>query len=229
MTFALIILLFFILIYVIIIEIFTVLFRMTGLTKAKAHFQVISMLTNSGFTTNESEMIVSSPKRRTLAMATMIFGYTNTVIIVSLLINFITTAWKIDKTDIFILVGYLAGFLTLLLLVKRVSWLREAFDRSIRNIGYKTMFADSINPIMVLEEIGNHVLCEVTVTQVPNNISEITIYEAGFRRKYNVTVMAITRRNITNVTISGNESVESGDKLLMFGPLKEIKMLFAAK
>lgn len=38
----------FILVYILINEIFTVLFRLTGLTEDKAKFQVTSMLTNSG-------------------------------------------------------------------------------------------------------------------------------------------------------------------------------------
>ena len=42
------------------IQVFSVLFRISGLTKVKAKFQVISLLTNSGFTTSESEIVVSA-------------------------------------------------------------------------------------------------------------------------------------------------------------------------
>lgn len=65
----------FILVYILINEIFTVLFRLTGLTEDKAKFQVTSMLTNSGFTTSDSELITSSRVRRKLARITMISGY----------------------------------------------------------------------------------------------------------------------------------------------------------
>lgn len=77
----------FILIYVMIAEVFTVLFRLTGLTEEKARFQVISMLTNSGYTTAESEIITSSKIRRRLARITMLFGYSFTVTIVSVVVN----------------------------------------------------------------------------------------------------------------------------------------------
>ena len=71
----------FIVIYVIVIQIYSVLFRITGLTKEKARFQAISLLTNSGFTTSESEIIVSDRVRRRIAIAAMINGYAFSVII----------------------------------------------------------------------------------------------------------------------------------------------------
>ena len=44
--------------YILIIDVFTILFRMSGMTEEKAKFQVISLLTNSGYTTKESELVV---------------------------------------------------------------------------------------------------------------------------------------------------------------------------
>ncbi len=49
-----------IVLYWIITELFTLLFRFTGLPDERARFQVISLLTGCGFTTRESEMILSS-------------------------------------------------------------------------------------------------------------------------------------------------------------------------
>ena len=74
--------------YLLICEIFTILFRLTGLTEETARFQVISMLTTCGFTTVESELITSSRKRRKLAFVTILFGYIFSVTIVSMVINF---------------------------------------------------------------------------------------------------------------------------------------------
>ena len=64
-----------VLIYWIILELFTLMFRITGLPDDKARFQVLSILTGAGFTTRESESIVSSRMRRRLAQGTMLFGY----------------------------------------------------------------------------------------------------------------------------------------------------------
>ena len=58
---------FIILLYWVITELFTFFFRLTGLPVEKARFQVISLLTGTGFTTRESEMVLSSRRRRRLA------------------------------------------------------------------------------------------------------------------------------------------------------------------
>ena len=76
-----------VLIYWIILEMFTVMFRITGLPDDKARFQVLSILTGAGYTTKESESFVSSKMRRKLAQVTMLFGYVFNVSIVSALVN----------------------------------------------------------------------------------------------------------------------------------------------
>ena len=55
----------------------------TGLPDERARFQVMSLLTGCGFTTRESEAILSFRPRRRLALMTMIFGYAFNITIVS--------------------------------------------------------------------------------------------------------------------------------------------------
>ena len=74
-----------ILLYWVITELFTILFRFTGLPDEKARFQVISLLTGCGYTTKESEMLLSTRQRRGLARATMLFGYVFNITIVTAL------------------------------------------------------------------------------------------------------------------------------------------------
>ena len=64
--FALLLFSFVILVYWVIAELFTFFFRLTGLTAERARFQVTSLLTGTGFTTKESEIIMTSPRRRRL-------------------------------------------------------------------------------------------------------------------------------------------------------------------
>ena len=76
-----------ILIYWVISELFTMLFRFTGVPDEKARFQVISLLTGCGYTTHESELFLSSKSRRRLARVIMLFGYVFNVTIISALVN----------------------------------------------------------------------------------------------------------------------------------------------
>ena len=56
--------------FIIVSEIFTILFRLTGLPEKRARFQAVSLLTTSGFTTNESELIMKSSLRRKITRST---------------------------------------------------------------------------------------------------------------------------------------------------------------
>ena len=80
---------FIILLYWVIAELFTFFFRLTGLPAEKARFQVTSLLTGTGYTTRESEVIMASRRRRRLARVTMLFGYVFNITIVSAFINVI--------------------------------------------------------------------------------------------------------------------------------------------
>ena len=71
-----------ILLYWVISELFAVMFRFAGLPEEKARFQVTSLLTGCGFTTRESESILSTRARRRLARITMLFGYVFNITIV---------------------------------------------------------------------------------------------------------------------------------------------------
>ena len=71
-----------IMLYMVISELFTILFRFTGLPDEKARFQVLSLLTGCGFTTRESEMVLSTRSRRRLARIMMLFGYVFNITIV---------------------------------------------------------------------------------------------------------------------------------------------------
>ena len=81
-----------ILLYWVISEVFTVLFRLIGLPEEKARFQVISLLTGTGFTTRESEMILSTRSRRRLARITVLFGYVFNITFVSTVVNVFLSA-----------------------------------------------------------------------------------------------------------------------------------------
>lgn len=66
-----------------VIEIHTLIFTYTGLDKHIARFQVISMLTGTGFTTGESELIIDHPIRRRFGAFLILFGAFSLAVIIS--------------------------------------------------------------------------------------------------------------------------------------------------
>lgn len=132
--FALLLFSFVILVYWVIAELFTFFFRLTGLTAERARFQVTSLLTGTGFTTKESEIIMTSPRRRRLARATMLFGYVFTVTIVSALINVFLSMKSIQaENQMFILLIPL-GIVALIFVFMRVPTVHAWGDRQLRRL-----------------------------------------------------------------------------------------------
>lgn len=87
----LIIFILFIIIFLVVVEFFSILFKLTGLDHKKARFQTISLLTSTGFSTKESESVVQHSTRRKIASMIMIFGYASSVTLVSFIVNILMT------------------------------------------------------------------------------------------------------------------------------------------
>ena len=133
---SLVLIIVFIVIYMLMIQIFTVLFRLTGLTKEKAHFQVISLLTNSGFSTRESELITTNRSRRRIAKFAMITGTIFNVLIASLLINILFNI-KFDEMESLKIMGIAIGIFAGLLLIINLPFFKKAFERLIEKVAIK--------------------------------------------------------------------------------------------
>ena len=84
--------------YMFIIEIFSVALKLTGLATSKIKFQVASLFTGTGFTTQESELIVNDEKRRKIALACIYVGHIFSVAIMGLIINVIFSIVQAVKT-----------------------------------------------------------------------------------------------------------------------------------
>ena len=74
-------------VYMFTVEVFSVAFKLTGLATSKIRFQVASLFTSTGFTTNESELIVNDERRRKIAIACIYTGHIFSVVIMGLIIN----------------------------------------------------------------------------------------------------------------------------------------------
>ncbi|RKP51366.1 potassium transporter TrkA [Cohnella endophytica] len=83
-------------IVLLVIEIAVVLMRSTGLKYDIARFQVISLLTSTGFTTRESELILGHPVRRRLGMFLILFGVFSLAVIISSISSILAPEFRIS-------------------------------------------------------------------------------------------------------------------------------------
>ncbi|MGL4628833.1 TrkA C-terminal domain-containing protein [Cetobacterium sp.] len=213
--------------YLLICEIFTILFRLTGLTEETARFQVISMLTTCGFTTVESELITSSRKRKKLAFITILFGYIFSVTIVSMVINFFTRLNDENSLQI-ILKAILAVIFIIIIwyILLKVNFVKTRFDKIISKIGIKAIFKNQDNPIMVLGIFKSEVIAEVTITNLPEELLNTELKNSHIRSFYNLQILTVIKPDDSSNPVTGDTILETHDKIIVFGAIKNIKNLF---
>ncbi|MDD3478548.1 MAG: TrkA C-terminal domain-containing protein [Candidatus Izemoplasmatales bacterium] len=214
------------LIYFFFIEIFTVLFRLTGMTKSKSRFQVISLFTNSGYTTQEAELIMNHQLRRRLANTTMLFGYILNVTVISVLINIIMTLGTAQSTDVWKFVIYLGSFFILLTIIGRIRFIDRFFQNLIKRVAVLFLYRKNTNILEVLDHYDNNAIVEVALKHVPTYLEGIPLKDNGLKTEHGLTILAIQRNNHTLVRITGEDLLLEGDLVVVFGSLKQIREVF---
>ena len=226
MTSSLILFVLFIIVYIVISDIITIFFRLTGMTEERARFQVISLLTNSGFTTRESEAVVSSKVRRRLARATMLFGYAFTVTIVSTTVNFFMTLGRAEMESLVVLVPILLGVLLLFHIIRKSTFFKTKFDRWIETIGSRIMFGKDKNPVVLVEDYGDMVVAHIYLHKVPTSLQNVPLRESELISRHNLMVMMVKNRNGEAKLAMADTVLQPDDVIMVLGKHKSIRDVF---
>ena len=216
----------FIVIYVILVQIYSVLFRITGLTKEKALFQSVSLLTNSGFTTSESEVITSDRLRRRIATAAMISGYAFSVVIVSLIIN-VLISLKGDYQDttlMYVVYGF-SGFI-IIIIITQIPIVKRNFEKLIQSIATRLLKrSNNENVIIMLDNYGRDAMAEVYLNRVPDFMVDKTVLEMKINSKYRINILMF-KRNGKAMDVTVDTVFKKRDHLVVFGSAAGIKNAF---
>lgn len=216
----------FIITYIVISDIITVFFRLTGLTEENARFQVISLLTNSGFTTRESEVIVSSKIRRRLARATMVFGYAFTVTIVSASVNFFVNLGGAELASLLYILPILIAIMIVFQLLRKSSHFKTKFDALIESIGNQIMFGKHSNPIVLMEDYGDMVVAHVYLRNVPDIVKDMPLSQSRLMPDHNIMVIMVKNRDGQARQANAHTVLQKNDIIMVLGNRKSIRAVF---
>ena len=218
-----------ILVYWVISELFAMLFRFTGLPDEKARFQVTSLLTGCGFTTHESELLLTTKSRRRLARLTMLFGYVFNLTIVSAFIN-VFFSLKISELAAD-LISSLIPLLVILFIVAfmRVPRVRAWGDRIIEKLAGRIIHRDIANTILLMDYIGQESIAQVTLNEVPEELRGKVLAESGLKTDHNILVMLVEPRGGKAEPANAQTIFQVGDKLTVFGDYATVSRVFHAK
>ncbi|MEH6904620.1 hypothetical protein V7103_10485 [Neobacillus drentensis] len=207
--------LFFLLVYFIIItaviEIYVVLFRLTGLKLEVSRFQVISLMTGTGFTTGESELILGHPIRRKLATFLILFGAFSLAVIISTISNFLSDDLRLNH------ILYIAGAVILVFGVLKLARVQ-------------TMLAIFFHKQMKQNvELGDLPIRDVFLTDKNDYLLNLHIYTNSFlvykslnqvikeHEQLEFVVLFIKRGEVKIRRDIYNEKIHEGDQLFLFG------------
>lgn len=215
-----------IILYIIISDIITVFFRLTGMTAEKAKFQVISLLTNSGFTTRESEAVVNSKLRRRLALGTMLFGYAFTVTILSAMFNVFMNMGKAELSSLFVALPTFALVLAGFFILRRAKFFKKPFDRLIEKLASHVMFGKDANQVLLVEEYGKMVVAHIYLHTVPEVLQNTTLADSELGSKYQLMVMMVKSQDGEAQQAKADTILKPHDTIMVLGKRNQIWEIF---
>jgi len=218
-------------VYLILIKLFISMLQATGLSHKVAKFQVLSCFSAIGYSTKESELIVTNPTRRKIITATMLTGYVFSIIITSLLIGIILNLDFEDHDNWVKYFGRLGwglgisfGILVVAIVLTRIKKLRTVFYRMIKGIIYKNYLLER-NDITYNDIIGEKYLATVKIFYVPEKLSGKTIEECSFG-EYGLTILSAEIQGRLFTENFGKLPIVKGLILEVYGRASAIQTLF---
>lgn len=207
-------------VFIIIIDIFAVLFRLTGMPIDKARFQVISLLTSTGYTTKESELITQHPIRRKLASALMITSYVSTLTFISFLVRILSNSLLNIKS-----IAALLAFIILATVFLK-SPLLDMVENTIEHIIDKSTLWKKVNSryLNFITKHRGYSICEVYLSE-NHNLVGVSIKESKLT-DIEIKVLSVDQGHESINFPSPDYIFEENDKLTVYGNTHNIKITF---
>lgn len=218
-----------VLVYWVISEIFTMLFRFVGLPEEKARFQVASLLTGCGFTTHESEMILSTKPRRRLARIVMLFGFVFNITVVSAFVNIFFSLKTSEMGNYLLAILIPFAAVALVFGLSRIRAVRNFVDKLIGKIFGRLHHDELKNSVMVVDHIGKGTIAQVMLEELPEFLDGVPLFDSKLKEEKNVLIMLVERKDGKIDVPSGRTVINVGDTITVFGDYKDICSAFNAK
>ena len=221
-------------IYLFMIEIFSVAFKLTGLATSKIKFQVASLFTGTGYTTAESELLAKDDKRRKIALACIYTGHIFSVAFMGLIINVVIyialalyqKTGTPNFTEWYFIVLYVTLVLFFLMLFIKIPPINRHFQRLLETIAINASRKNKkTNFITVIDTEGKHAIVELVLNNIPDFANEVPLQNMGLTKKYSINVLSI-RRDSRIVEVTRDTMFRKGDVLVIYGLLNDIKDVF---
>ncbi|WP_409304486.1 TrkA C-terminal domain-containing protein [Peribacillus sp. SCS-155] len=207
------------LIIALVIEVSVVLFNTTGMKTRVSRFQVISMLTGTGFTTDESKVILDHPVRRKIAAFLILFGAFSLAVIISSISNILADDLRI--TELIIIVG----LLSVIFIILKTPIVKKKFSKQIDDEmeHHYQMYERPIKDVLFLND--EDLVTQVTIDEESQCISKKI--DDFIDREDDISVLFINRGEIQIRKELYTTTINAGDQIYLYGNKNDIERRFS--
>ena len=222
--------------YMFVIEAFSVAFKLTGMATKKIRFQVASLFTGTGFTTQESELLMNDERRRNIAITCMYTSHVFSVVIMGLLINLVIAlidsitnkiAITADTfTSWYAITFYVSFAIFVIMAILKIPPVNRRFQNFLERIAVAMSRNNrKYNIVTVIDLYGKNAIAEVLLNKVPDFAKETSLYEMQLTKKYVINILSI-RRGKRMIEVSKDTMFSEGDIIVVYGLVNDIKQAF---
>ena len=196
-----------------VIRVATVALALTGLSEELARFQTQSAFFSVGFTTTESESVVSHPVRRRIISAVMILGHAVFATAVSALI---LSFMDVDRRDVLVRIMYIAAGVLILWLVFTSAWVARRLSHLI-TLALQRWTTLDVRDYSSLLHLSGHYTVTETQVQPKDWVADKTLGELDLPRE-GVLVLGVQRADGTYLGApTGKTKIAEKDILILYG------------
>lgn len=207
----------FLFVWLLVLLIGSIALQRTGMERSKAHFQALSAITGSGFTTSEAESVVNNTKRRSIISWLMFIGNAGTMLFVIAVILYVKAA--IVTPSVFEAAVIAVSILLVILLIRFgiVDRLSEIVVGGARTRGAATSGTPCVE---VLLQLRDHAVARITSGE-KSGLPGSTLKSSGLIDK-GLIILAIERGSSVIQQPRLDLAVQPGDCLICYGSLTAV-------
>ncbi|WP_046175435.1 TrkA C-terminal domain-containing protein [Domibacillus indicus] len=207
----------YLLIVVLVIEISVIAFVLTGLEKEVARYQAISMLTGTGFTTDESQLIIDHPVRRRISMFLILFGAFSLAVIISAISNILSDDLRLTELMV------ISGVLFVIFIVGKTPLTKKHLEHRFQYEMKKNLDISElpIKEALFLNE--DDLVTDIVVDE--NTRLDGEKVKNVFEQGQDANLLFIKRGEVNIREDLAEETIEAGDKLYVYGNRQVIEKL----
>ncbi len=210
----------------IIAEILAIGLRITGLDREKALFQVVSILTGTGFTTNESELITQHSVRRKLAEILMLVSYVGQATIIGLVISIVTRMATFQNAALGVTITVVVVILIIGLF--KNPWFVSKIEKVLEKNFLEKSKANKNKTVEEVLKLKNNFGVVEFLIDGDHPLVGVTLEQSNLK-KQEIQVLNIERGNYIEQFPRSSYLFKEGDRVVAYGKIENIKKIAIPK